>query len=88
MGIRELQERASELLRLVRAGQTLEVTDRGRPVARLTPIPDLSPLDRLRAAGEVSEAEGSLDDLPEPLEPAPGMPLPSEILARMRRDER
>jgi prevent-host-death family protein len=88
VGIRELRQRASELLRLVQAGETLEVTDRGRPIALLTPLPDLSPLDRLRAAGEVSEAEGSLDDLPEPIEPEPGMPLPSEILARMRSDER
>ncbi|MEX1007325.1 MAG: type II toxin-antitoxin system prevent-host-death family antitoxin [Acidimicrobiia bacterium] len=88
VGIRELRQRASELLRLVQAGETFEVTDRGRPVALLTPLPDLSPLDRLRAAGEVSEAEGSLDDLPEPIEPVPGMPLPSEILARMRSDER
>ena len=75
-------------MRLVEAGETVEVTDRGRPVALLSPISDLSPLDRLRAAGEVSEAEGSIDDLPEPIEPTPGVPLPSEILARMRGEER
>lgn len=86
VGVRELRQRASELLRLVQAGETVEVTDRGRPVALLTPIPDLSPLDRLRAAGEVSEAEGSLDDLPEPVEPTPGVPLPSQIISQMRDD--
>jgi prevent-host-death family protein len=88
VGIRELRQRASELLRLVQAGETVEVTDRGRPVALLSPIPDLSPLEQLRAAGEISEVEGTIADLPEPIEPEPGMPLPSEILARMRRDER
>jgi prevent-host-death family protein len=88
VGIRELRQRASELLRLVQAGETVEVTDRGRPVALLSPIPDLTPLERLRAAGEVSDAGGAIDDLPEPIEPEPGMPLASEILARMRSDER
>ena len=88
VGIRELRNRTSEVLRLVQAGETMEVTDRGRSVALLSPIPDLTPLDRLRAAGEVSEAEGAIADLPEPVEPTPGVPLPSEILARMRGDER
>ena len=88
VGIRELRRRAGELLRLVEDGETVRVTDRGRPVAVLSPIPNLSPLDRLRATGEVSEVNGLIDDLPEPIEPVPGMPLPSEILARMRSEER
>jgi prevent-host-death family protein len=87
-GIRELRQQASALIRLVEAGETVEITDRGRPVALLTPIPDVSPLERLRAAGEVIPATGSIDDLPEPIKPTPGVPLPSEILAELRRDER
>jgi prevent-host-death family protein len=35
VGVRELRQRASELLRRVEAGETIEVTDRGRPVAVL-----------------------------------------------------
>ncbi len=46
----------SELLRLVEDGHTIEITDRGRPVALLSPIPELSPLEQLRAAGEVEAA--------------------------------
>ena len=88
VGIRELRQRASELLRFVAAGETVEVTDRGRPVALLTPIPDVAPLDRLRAAGDVMPADGSLADAPEPLQPATGAPLPSDVLARLRHDER
>lgn len=42
----------------------------------------------LRAAGEIEPATGSLEDLPEPLELAPGVEPPSEVLARLRRDER
>lgn len=55
VGVRELRQRASEYLRLVEAGETFEVTDRGRPVARLTPVPDASPIEQLRATGDVSE---------------------------------
>lgn len=84
VGIRELRQRASQLLRLVEAGETIEITDRGRPVALLTPISDLSPLERLRAAGEVISAIGSIDDLPEPLELEPGQVPASVILAQQR----
>lgn len=88
IGVRELRQRASEYLRRVEAGETLEVTDRGRTVALLTPAPSASPLERLRALGEVSEREGDFDDLPPPLEPEEGIPLPSVILARLRAGER
>jgi prevent-host-death family protein len=88
IGIRELRQRASEYLRRVEAGETLEVTDRGRPVALLSPIPAADPLDQLRAAGEVSEPVGDLDDLPEPLDIPSGQPTPSAALAQLRSDER
>lgn len=88
IGVRELRQRASELLRRVEHGETIEVTDRGRPVALLSPPPEGSPLDRLRALGEIDAAMGDLDDLPEPLVLAPGIERPSEVLRRLRRDER
>ena len=37
VGVRELKSRLSEYLRRVSAGQTVVVTDNGRPVARLVP---------------------------------------------------
>ena len=88
VGVRELRQRASELLRLVEAGETIEVTDRGRPVAVLAPLPNVGALDRLRAAGEVNAAVAEFDDVPDPLQPTPGTQLPSEVLERLRRDER
>ncbi len=88
VGVRELRQRASELLRRVAAGETIEVTDRGRPVALLTPLPDAGPLERLRAAGEVTAAVGDWDGLPEPLPLAPGQEPPSLTLERLRRNER
>ncbi|MBI2167904.1 MAG: type II toxin-antitoxin system prevent-host-death family antitoxin [Actinobacteria bacterium] len=87
VGIRELRQRASELLRLVERGETVEITDRGRPVALLAPIPEGSPLERMRVAGDVELARGDLDDLPPPL-PSRADEPPSAVLARLRRDER
>jgi prevent-host-death family protein len=88
VGIRELRQRASELLRRVEAGETIEVTDRGRPVAVLAPLPEAEPLGRLRAAGEVVPAVHKLEDLPKPLPLPGGKEPPSAILARLRRDDR
>jgi prevent-host-death family protein len=53
VGVRELRQRASKLLRRVEAGETIEVTDRGRPVAVLAPArpqADRAP----RAAGDLA----------------------------------
>lgn len=88
VGVRELRQRASELLRLVEQGETIEITDRGRPVALLTPVPEGSVLDQMRAAGEIEPATGDIDDLPPPLALSPGAELPSQVLARLRLDER
>lgn len=88
VGVRELRQRASELLRLVAGGETIQITDRGRPVAVLSPVPDGGPLERLRASGEIAEGEGDFDDLPEPLALPAGTETPSAVLARLRRDER
>ncbi len=88
VGVRELRQRASELLRRVEAGETIEVTDRGRPIAMLAPLPEAGPLEQLRAAGGVIPAAGSLTDLPEPLPVPAGKQPPSVILARRRRNER
>lgn len=86
VGIRELRQRASELLRRVEGGESIEVTDRGRPVAVLAPLPDGTPLDRLRASGDIEQ--GDLDELPEPLSLRRGQEAPSAVLARLRRHER
>ena len=59
---RELRNNSSAILELVRNGETFEVTNRGEPVAILSP-PDRSPIERLRIRpatrrGEFGEIEG------------------------------
>jgi prevent-host-death family protein len=87
VGVRELRQRASELLRRVEDGETIEITDRGRPVAVLAPLLE-DPLARLRASGDLQDSDRDLADLPEPLPLSPGSDPPSSVLARLRRDER
>jgi prevent-host-death family protein len=53
VGIRELRQRASELLRRVEQGETIEITDRGRRVAILSSAPEGSPLERLRSLAKL-----------------------------------
>jgi len=61
VGVRELRQHLSRYLRRVVRGETLEVTDRGRPVAVLAPLPEPStPLDRLLAAGRIVRPDDDL----------------------------
>jgi prevent-host-death family protein len=88
IGVRELRQRASEYLRQVEAGRTLEVTARGRPVALLVPVRHTERRQCLIAHGRIVPSAGDLLDLGPPLSPARGVPLPSELLQRARAGER
>jgi prevent-host-death family protein len=88
IGIRELRQYASRWVRRAAAGESFEVTDRGRPVARLVPPASKSGIDRLREEGRIRPAEGDLLDLAPRITPRPGTPLPSEVLERLRSEER
>lgn len=50
-GIRDLRDHLSHYLDRVREGEELIVTDRGRPIARITPVAVPRPYDRLVAEG-------------------------------------
>jgi prevent-host-death family protein len=88
IGIRELRQHASRYLRSVESGETIEVTDRGRPVARIVPLSRSGRIEDLVASGRLAPATGDALDLGPPLEPAEGESLPSEALAAARADER
>ena len=88
IGIRELRQHASRYLRDVQRGETIEVTDRGRPVARLVPIPVVTVIEDLTATGRLAPPRGDLAGLGSPLAPANGAALPSDVLGDLRADER
>jgi prevent-host-death family protein len=67
IGIRELRDGLSRHLAAVRAGQTLTITDHGRPIARIVPVDQPSPLERLIAEGVVQPARETRRSLPEPV---------------------
>jgi prevent-host-death family protein len=73
IGVRELRQHASRWLSRVAAGETIEITDRGRLVAVLSPPRDVSVLDRLVAAGRLVPARHELRGVrPLPCDPARG----------------
>jgi prevent-host-death family protein len=88
IGIRELRQHASRWLKRVAAGESFEVTDRGRRVALLVPSPSEEGLDELLASGRARLGTGHLRDLGPPLSRRRGRPRPSEMLERLRADER
>jgi len=68
VGIRELRQDLSRYLRRVREGERLVVTDRNRPVALLTPLPENEdPWERLIAEGKIKPATRDPRDLPPPI---------------------
>ena len=82
--MRELRREASAILRRVAAGETVEVTDRGRPVAvLLRSMP--TGLDRLEREGLLRRAEGDLLALPPARLPA-GATAPSQRVSEGRAD--
>ena len=67
VGVRELRQNLSVYLRRISSGETLEVTERGRPVAILAPLPEEStPLGRLVASGRAEAPVGDLLELGPP----------------------
>ena len=68
VGIRELRQGLSRYLDRVRQGERLVVTDRNRPVALLTPLPENEdPWERLIAEGKLIPPTRRLEDLPPPI---------------------
>ncbi|MCB1288400.1 MAG: type II toxin-antitoxin system Phd/YefM family antitoxin [Mycobacterium sp.] len=86
IGVRELRQNASRYLAQVAADhQPIEITDRGRPVARLVPIA-ADDWENMVAAGEITPADSgvTIGDI-EPFES--GLSA-SEILQELREYER
>jgi prevent-host-death family protein len=93
IGVRELRQNASLYLRLVKQGETIEVTDRGVAVARLTPLPknEADPdafYEQLIREGKIRPGTQDWGSW-KPIAPTPGERPLSAILQEMRdEDER
>jgi prevent-host-death family protein len=87
VGIRELRSNLSQYVARVRAGETITVTDHGKPVAQLTPLAGQDKLSRLIAEGKVTPARNPSPPgsrwLPEPL-PLLGEGTVSELIIEDR----
>jgi prevent-host-death family protein len=86
IGVRELRQHASRWLARVAAGESFEITDRGRLVAVLSPPREGSARDRLEAAGRLLAARRDLRKIRPLAADRSRRPL-SEELADLRTDE-
>ena len=96
VGIREVKNRLSEFLRLVREGETVLITDRGKVVAQILPPPaylgtphegEQEALVRLARAGHLRSGEGTLMSTQAPPLPPPAAPVDlAAVLAETRAD--
>ena len=87
VGVRELRQNLSVYLARIARGETLEVTDRGHPVAILAPLPGPgSAMERLKREGRLIPAVGDVLELKRPR--AAASRRGSAALARQRQDRR
>lgn len=82
VGIRALKAHLSAYVDRARVGESITVTDRGRPVARLVPVhAGESALERL-IAEEIATRPTARGSLPPPIE---GQGAASDLVAEQRR---
>jgi prevent-host-death family protein len=86
-GVRELRQNASKLLDRVAAGESIEITNHGRAVARLVPVDHVypRPFAVLLAEGLIHGQGGWPWEI-EPVAGPPGAPSSEEILEEQRAD--
>jgi prevent-host-death family protein len=87
VGVRALKQNASAVVADAAAGTVVTITDRGRPVAQLIPLPS-SHLETLVAARRARPPRRSLADLGRPPHRRRGRPRLSAVLGELRDDQR
>lgn len=89
VGLRELRHHTSEVLARVRHGETVDVTEHGRLIARIVPVGDREPtpiLARLVASGRAVLAKRP--GFRPRMHPGDGSNLLSDTVTAMREEER
>lgn len=86
IGVRELRQHASRYLEHVKAGATVEVTERGKLVAMLVPPdPATTARERLIASGRLIPASRPFR-VPQRVPVLPGSPDSASVLGELRED--
>ena len=86
IGIRELRQHASRYLEKVKAGEVVEVTERGELIALLVaPTPATSARDKLIVAGQLTPSTSDFY-FPERRKIASSRQSATEVLADLRSD--
>ncbi len=86
VGLKTLKNKLSEYVRRAAAGETIVITDRGRPVAEIAALrkPTESVIERGIREGWITPAKRHFTPLP-PRKPIPGYTL-EQLLADLDRD--
>ena len=86
MGIRDLKQNASAVIKRVKEGEAITITERGVPVAKLLPIPEDKYLELVQD-GTISPGHGRFDvDSIVPFD-LPGGLSAEELIAQEREDK-
>jgi prevent-host-death family protein len=89
VGLRELRHHTGEVLARVRHGETIDITEHGRLIARIVPVGEREPTPIL--AGLVASGRATLARRPgyrPRMRPADGTDRLSEALAALRDEQR
>ena len=88
VGIREAKMHLSKYLKMVRQGQEVTLTDRGRPVGKIVPVPavELSLEERIRRLEEKGVLAPALQDEKSVL--SSPVPVPREAAQRYLQEDR
>jgi prevent-host-death family protein len=84
VGIRDLKNGLSAYLKRVCRGETVVVTDRGRPVAQISPLGVPDDILRLEAAGRITWLGGHFERPKRTVRLKAGPPLSSYIAEERR----
>lgn len=94
IGVRELRQNASKYLDRVKRGESIEVTERGVPVAVLGPVPAVtkSRYEELVEQGRITPAKQDLrewldENPPMPIDPNYTGPSMAQVLDELREDK-
>lgn len=89
VGLRELRHKTSEVLARVRRGETIDVTEYGRLIARIVPVDERTPAPVLQQMIEAGRAQRATRPGFRPrMHPGDGTDRLSDALAALRGAER